>query len=311
VQSRQRPRRSPWLRYGLPGALTLLCAAGASASLAAGTPDEAATDPEASMTAVAETGEAAAQPLRYEGDRLTGDVVDMSLHAMLMEIGRQSGARVRIEGVVDRDVSGRFPGLPLYEGLRRVLGGDNFTLVYARGSGGDPGPARLKEIQVFGGGDGPSVTNGGRADARTAPVARSGGAATPVAGGGGMMEELSLLLQKHSAIPLRPGSALAATLGGEQASFQDLLGFAIRENNGALRFEAAQVLANVFDSDPDARGMFGGRQGDADTEALASLVRASGSPFAEQFLAEVARNLRTPALRIKLTQIRAKLREDR
>ena len=172
------PGRPRWLRRALPvvglsasvAFLGLCVAGGRCAALATETGADAASDSEGPTAAMSETGADDAQPLRYENDRLTGDVVDMSLHAMLMEIGRQGGARVRIEGVADRDVSGRFPGLPLYEGLRRVLGEDNFTLVYSGGSGGQSDTPRLKEIQVFGGGEGPSVTNGRRAEARPAQL---------------------------------------------------------------------------------------------------------------------------------------------
>jgi hypothetical protein len=277
-------------------------AAAAAAVVEEAAPDAAAEESERSASE--------APALLYRDDRLTANVSQMSVHALLSEIGRQSGARVRMEGVADRDVSARFAGLPLPEALRRILGEENFTLVYGRtrAASGEPGGAGLREIQVFGDG-GTGVTPQRLAAAAQPPPTVAGGQAdanTVIAGG--VMAQLSRVLENHGDIQLPPGSSLAATLGSEQASFQQLIGVAMRDGDRALRREAAEVLAGVFDSDPEARALLAA-PGDAalDPEVIASFVRASGGPNAEEFLGDMAQRLRTPALRAKVNQIRARL----
>jgi hypothetical protein len=91
--------------------------------------------------------------VRVEGDRLTLDVADMSLRALLLEIAQQSGARIQMDGVPDETVSDAFTRLPLDEALRRLLGDRGFTLVYAQRStaGGSGTGLHLKEVRVYGG----------------------------------------------------------------------------------------------------------------------------------------------------------------
>jgi hypothetical protein len=86
----------------------------------------------------------------------------------------------------------------------------------------------------------------------------------------------------------------------------------MHEDDRTLRAEAAEMLAGVFDSDPDARELLAARGDTAlDPEAIASFVRASGGPHAEEFLGDMARHLKTPALRLKVNEIRARLQQAR
>ena len=102
--------------------------------------------------------------VRFEGDRLTLDVSDMSLRSLLLEVAQQSGARVQMDGVPDRSVSEAFTRLPIDEALRRLLGEQSFTLVYAERSraGGGGAGLHLKELRVYGG-EGPRLDTASRA----------------------------------------------------------------------------------------------------------------------------------------------------
>ncbi len=90
--------------------------------------------------------------IRLDGDRLTANVVDMSIRNFLLEVGKLAGAEVRIDGLEERTVSASFSRLALEEALRRVLGGRNFTLTYDEhpAADGDTAP-RLKALHVYGG----------------------------------------------------------------------------------------------------------------------------------------------------------------
>jgi hypothetical protein len=290
--------------------LSLVVACVAAATVEESTPD-AASDAAAGESAADSEGAAVEAPaLLYRDDRLTANVSRMSMHALLSEIGRQSGARIRMEGVADRDVSVRVTGMPLPEALRRILGEENFTLIYGRAlpASGEPGGAGLREIQVFGDGGTGVTTQRLTAAPPPAPTAAAGQAEANTAIAGGVMAQLSRVLEKHGDVQLPAGSSLAASLGSEQASFHQLISVAMRDGDRTLRQEAAGVLAGVFDSDPDARALLAA-PGDAalDPEVIASFVRASGGPHAEEFLGDIAQHLRTPALRAKVNQIRARL----
>ncbi len=131
--------------------------------------------------ALAQESATEADVVRCEGDRLTLDVASMPLRTLLLEVGRQSGAQVRIEGLDDRTVSEAFTRVRLDEALRRVLGDSNFTLVYAAASQSDgkPSSLRLKELRVYGG-EGTVVSSNA---ARPKPARPDAPAARPTAAG--------------------------------------------------------------------------------------------------------------------------------
>lgn len=91
--------------------------------------------------------------VRYVDGRLTVDVVNMPLEDLLMELGRQSGARVRVEGLDNRTVTDAFTRLSLDAALRRLVAEKNFSLTYAeqRDPNGNLVETRLKELNVYGG----------------------------------------------------------------------------------------------------------------------------------------------------------------
>lgn len=242
--------------------------------------------------------------IRYEDDRLSADVTDMGLHAMLNEIGRQSGARVRIEGVADRSVSERFTRLPLHEALRRVLGEEeNFSLTYTQASDGRSVEARLKELRVYGAG-GPTAT---AAPERTEERRAARGDDRSLEGS--LMEGFSKLLDRHSDIELRSGSPLVAAMGGERVSLQDVMNVAMRDDDPALRAEAAGELARVVDSDAGAVALLGaGNASGINPDTIAAVLHASGGAHAEEFLGHMAKRLRTPALRVRANQVLGRLR---
>jgi hypothetical protein len=246
--------------------------------------------------------------VRYERNLLTVNVAGMPLYAFLVEVGRQSGAQISMDGVGGRTVSGSFTRLPLDEGLRRLLANENFTLIYAqeRTADGQVIGTRLKGLQVYGSG-GPVTTASTSQPTATESVVAA--VEKPPDVKGSVMEQVSHFLQKYENIPLPEGSALAQTLGAEQASAATLITTAMREDDPDLRTEAAQILAGVFDADPEARELGSSqRAAGMDLDAIAAVVRASGGDHSEEFLQEMASRLKTPALRLRTNQILARLR---
>src|SRR4029077_18548760 len=87
---------------------------------------------------------AAERVLHYEGDRLTVHLTGPPVTDVLDDLGRQAGAEIRGQVRDPREVSAEFEGLPLAEALHRLLGDQNFALVY-----GNEG--RLKSVRLLGG----------------------------------------------------------------------------------------------------------------------------------------------------------------
>jgi hypothetical protein len=246
--------------------------------------------------------------VRYHDDRLTVALADAALGTVLREIGRQSGARIRIDGIADRQVSLSFERLRLDEGLRRLLDHENFTLIYTeqRGPDGRVLRTRLKELQVFGTHSAaPAAPAGAVTPGAALPAVPSASVATNAASALG---EMSQLFQKYQAIPLPPGGALATALGADTATFQSLLETAMRSDQMAHRAEAARLLEGVLDSDAEARQSLTRAIGGMDAAALAGLVRASAGDHGEEMVRHLASNLRTPELRFKANEVLLRLR---
>jgi hypothetical protein len=237
----------------------------------------------------------------------------MSLHALLLEVGRQVDAQVVIEGLEDRTVSDRFAGLPLDEALRRLLPRESFTLIYAEDrhpSGPDTG-SRLKELHVYG--------SGGSGSASTRSIVTSGGSETRDAASGSLddvalsvaagplMARISSFLERNAAIELEEGSELAKALGAKHASPAELMAAGLNHDDSGVRDEAARVLAGVIDGDSDRAALVGERA-HLREDALAATLKKSGGPNSEEFVKNMGRYLETPALSLKANRILLELR---
>src|SRR3989454_4351842 len=82
--------------------------------------------------------------IHYEGDTLTVRLAGAPVTDVLDELGRQAGAEIRGQVRDPHEVSAEFEGVPLAEALHRLLGDQNFALVY-----GNEG--RLKSVRLLGG----------------------------------------------------------------------------------------------------------------------------------------------------------------
>ena len=85
----------------------------------------------------------AARVVRYANDALTVRLSRASVNEVLDEIARQTGAEIRGQSMDSREVSADFEAVPLPEALDRLLGSQNFTLIY--GENGN-----LRAVQLLG-----------------------------------------------------------------------------------------------------------------------------------------------------------------
>src|SRR2546425_10340809 len=88
--------------------------------------------------------DAPAPLIRYSNDALTVRLSGVPNSEVLEELARQSDAEIRGQLREPREVTADFDSVPLPEALARLLGEQNFALVYGKGG-------RLKAVRLLGG----------------------------------------------------------------------------------------------------------------------------------------------------------------
>jgi hypothetical protein len=86
--------------------------------------------------------------IQIANGRLTAQLRDVSLPAVLDEIAAKNGIRIFVSSQVHKRVTASFRGLALEEGLRRLLGGTNVAYFYTKRPAGVGKNAALKLIRV-------------------------------------------------------------------------------------------------------------------------------------------------------------------
>src|SRR5262245_49417924 len=143
--------------------------------------------------------------ITYKDDTLTVRLADVLVSEVLEEIGRQAGAEIRGGVVAERVVSTEFEAVPLPEALHRLLGDQNFALVYGEGD-------HLRVIKLLGG---PQQV--------TKPPATPGAPPTPAAPAKPNNAVATLLGLVASHPPVQVGGKLAQVLGSSMVTLPQVL----------------------------------------------------------------------------------------
>lgn len=109
---------------------------------------------------LARADDVSAPDVHYRDGRLSARIQGLPLDDVLRAVSAETGLRFDGTPLDERDVFKRFDDVPLAEALRRLVGRQNFTLVY--GAGGEPERVRLLGVPA------PPVARGSKA-ARPAP----------------------------------------------------------------------------------------------------------------------------------------------
>jgi hypothetical protein len=223
--------------------------------------------------------------IQYGKDKLTVRVANVPASEVLEEIGRQSGARVRGELRTPLDVTAEFEAVPLPEALYRILGDQNFALVY-----GDEG--RLKAIRLLAAPQGPATAMVGTAT--TLPPME----AAPIS--------LAELFERHE--PVLVSGRLAEAVGTSGASLQQLFEVGTRNEDAELRGEALQAFLSAVENDAPLRGAVVGQLRTLDDAALTSLLRRAAGEHAEEVATQILTRVRASDLRVRASSVLQKLR---
>ena len=224
--------------------------------------------------------------IHYEGDRLTVRLAGAPVTDVLDELGRQAGAEIRGQVRDPREVSAEFEGVPLAEALHRLLGDQNFALVY-----GNEG--RLKSVRLLGG---PQTA----AAAASVPAAAAPPAGQPSAPG--IMDAFA----KHA--PIAVGGHLGEALGGQQASLLQLFDLSVHHADPTVRAEAARIVIGTIDTDPSLRASVLAQLNAVDDAALGALFRSMAGDNAQEVAMQIMTTARTSEFRSKASAVLQQLR---
>jgi len=230
--------------------------------------------------------DAPAPLIRYSNDALTVRLSGVPNSEILEELARQSGAEIRGQVREAREVTADFESVPLPEALARLLGEQNFALVYGKGG-------RLKAVRLFGGSE-------GVAEASASP------AGTPVAPGTPSLGSLPELIDRYPPVPVT--GQLADALGAQSATLRQLLDLSLHHGDPALRAEAVRTGIAALEAQPELRTAVIHELSNADNALLSDLLRASASDRAEDVAMQVLRDAIMPEIRVKASSVLQRLR---
>src|SRR5438128_1390388 len=200
--------------------------------------------------------------------------------------GRQAGAGIRGQVRDPREVSVEFEGVPLAEALHRMLGDQNFALVYGN-------ERRLKSVRLLGG---PQTA----AAAAPTPAAAAPPASPPSAPG--IMDAFA----KHA--PIAVAGHLGEALGGHEASLLQLFDLSVHHVDPTVRAEAARIVIGTIDTDPSLRASVLAQLNAMDDAALGALFRSMAGDNAQEVAMQIMTTARTSEFRSKASAVLQQLR---
>ena len=203
--------------------------------------------------------------VRYDHDVLTVRLRGVPIADVLQKLAVQSGADVRGQVREPRDVTASFDSVPLPEALARLLGDQNFALVY--GSGG-----RLKELQLVG-------SDAVLVQAPAPPTPR--GQRPPFPG------LLPGIIDGHAPVPVT--GAVADALQSDVATLRQLLELALRHPDATVRAEAVQTGLATVEAERALYVAVVAELDHTDGVVVAGLLRASAGEHAEEIATLVSK----------------------
>jgi hypothetical protein len=235
---------------------------------------------------VAATEPGSGRRVEYAKDALTVRLDKVPLADVLADIGQQSGAEIRGTLRESRAVTAEFESVPLSEALSRLLGDQNFALVYGK-------EGRLRAVKLLGG-----PLEGGVSIMPSAATPPVGTQATP---------DLRDLLANHAPVPVH--GRLAQALGTDSATLQQLMELGLHNEDATVRAEALRAGVQTLEGEPVLRQAVIGVLNSFDDAALGSLLRGAAGENAEEVAMQVLTQSRAPEVRVKASSVLQKLRQ--
>lgn len=174
--------------------------------------------------------------------RLSIEAHNVALAEALERIAKESGLAISWHVPLDETISTRFRGLPVETGIRRLLSGYNFVLVYEEVPGGsrhDHARANLSGVEVFANGFAHGAEPG-----RTRPIRHRAARGNFTQR---LMDASSSGLSGENEGQMR-GIGARALYSSDAAAREDAVGDLFFADDEAY---AAEILSEVLEQDPD------------------------------------------------------------
>src|SRR5262245_35995304 len=220
--------------------------------------------------------------IHYENDSLTVRLAKVPITDVLSELERQSGAAVRGPLLDPREVSADFKDVPLSQALARLLGDQNFALVYGEGG-------RLRVINLL---------PGGQVAGAPRPVSAVPTTTVPPAVAAVSLEEFAQISDSQPAIKV--DGQLAEVLG-PMATYRQLLETALSHSDAALRMQAVGVAIRSIEGQPELRAKLVSTAAGVDADHLSQLIESAAGNRAQEFASNVTAQTRATEVRAKFS----------
>jgi len=224
--------------------------------------------------------------VRYENDALTVHLGSVPVVEVLQEVAQQSGAEVRGQVREPRDVTADFESVPLPQALTRLLGDQNFALVYGKGG-------RLKVVRLLGGIQGVSPPS----------TVVSTGPRPPFSDG------LQELIDRHPPVPV--SGAVADALQAPTARLQQLIELSLRHEDPTVRAEALRTAMATLEGERELYSAVINEMNKSDSAVLANLLHVAAGDHAEDVANGVLREAHAAQIRLMATSVLQRLRSGR
>jgi hypothetical protein len=233
------------------------------------------------LAAAADEPAASGRVIRFENDTLTVRLVRVPVTDVLAELEHQTGATVRGSLLDPREVSAEFKAVPLSQALARLLGDQNFALVYGEGG-------RLRALTLLPG--------GGQATAARPP------SVTPTtiqqAPNTITLEEFAQIIDAQP--PIRCDGALAEVIG-PQCTYRQLLDTALSHGEAGTRMMAIGVAIRSIEGQPELRAKLVSAASGVEADQLSQLIENAAGNRAQEFASNVTAQTRATEVRAKFS----------
>jgi hypothetical protein len=226
--------------------------------------------------------------VKYDKDALTVRLTRVSLTEVLDEIGRQTGAEIRGQVREPREVSADFDQVALPEAMHRLLGSQNFALVYS-----DSG--QLKAVKLLGGpqeGGAPQGASVVSVSTTTQP----------------QVSPAALISYMDRPAPVAVTPRLGQVLGTQTPTLRQLMEVGLHNEDPTMRSEAVRVGLQAVEAEPELRAAVLAAVGGMEDSTLVAILRGSAGERAEEVATNVATQTRVGELRVKASSVLQALR---
>ena len=234
-----------------------------------------------SATAAADDAATSDRLIRYENDALTVRLTKVPITDVLSELERQTGATVRGSLLDPRDVTAEFKAVPFSQALARLLGDQNFALVYGEGG-------RLRVLTLLPGGQ----ASPPRPPQMTPP------STVPQAPNSITLEEFAQLIDAQP--PVHCEGALADAVG-PSATYRQLLETALSNGDPGVRMQAIGIAIRSIEGQPELRAKLVAAASGVEADRLSQLIENAAGNRAQEFASNVTAQTRATEVRAKFS----------